>query len=425
MGKYNESVRDTYGLNKTAGEVGIEIEMEGRGFHQGPIDKYWEYHRDGSLRGEESAEYVLATPINRDIVPKALEVLFSFLKKNGTRIRKDSPNTSVHIHLNMQEWSIKKVYNLICLWYIFEKTLTDWCGEERAGNLFCLRGSDAEVSLMRLASAVRYSRYANLADQDGLRYAALNYTALSKFGSLEFRSLAGVYEEEVINTWIRLLLSLKDYSERFVCPSDLIVEMSRLGHQDFFRSAFPNDLWKVIDNKDIQKQMQEGMRLIQGVAYAVNWDRDNEVKKKVRGEGEVGSDWRGMFIPADEPFPGFRPEWNQFVNDFVRMRDAHELRRERWEANRGLEFEEVVPHPMPVAQPGDPDRVVAPRIRADRPRERVHPGLPNGIIVLMDRNGVGRDIPRDGIPMTNREGNERIWVEQGNVLAHINEGWTF
>jgi len=280
MSKYNLSVREIFGVNQTKGEVGIEVELEGRNVLMDNILPFWLYHADGSLRGE-SAEYVLTKPVNRDKVPEALNSLFSTLKKHGTRIRNDSPNTSVHVHLNVQEWSLKKVYNLITCWYIFEKMLVKWCGEEREGNLFCLRGQDAEAILQRYASAVRYSRYNTIVDADGLRYAAFNPTSMGKFGSVEFRSLAGVYDEDIIRTWTEILLELKDFAERFDAPPDIIIEMSRCGADEFLRMVFPKH-WRTLTEGDYKTYMKEGMRLIQGVAYAVNWERGEltDVKKK-------------------------------------------------------------------------------------------------------------------------------------------------
>lgn len=281
MSKYNLSVREIFGLERTQGEVGIEVELEGKNVLMDHIRPLWNYHADGSLRGE-SAEFVLAKPIARGKVPEALNALFGTLKKHGTKIRQDSPNTSVHIHLNVQEWSLKKVYNLITCWYIFEKMLVKWCGEEREGNLFCLRGQDAEAILQRYASAVRYSRYNTIVDADGLRYAAFNPTSMAKFGSVEFRSLAGVYDEDIIRTWTEILLELKDFAEKFDCPPDIIIEMSRCGSDEFLRMVFPKH-WHTLTQGDYKTYMKEGMRLIQGVAYAVNWERGEltDVKKKV------------------------------------------------------------------------------------------------------------------------------------------------
>ena len=271
MKDYNKEILKLFAVRKQAGEVGIEIEMEGRGLPRVNVDPYWSYHQAGSLRGEENAEYVLTRPVNRKLVPEALESLFAFLKTQGAVIRQDSPNTSVHVHLNMQDMTLKRVYTLACLWYILESLLMEWCGSERSGNLFCLRASDAETQLQRLASAVRYGRYADLNDQDGLRYAALNYTALGKFGSLEFRGLAGVYDPKVIETWVRMLLSLKDFSEKYDNPTEIIQEFSRTGPEEFLKLVLPGGLWREVTTPDVSTRLREGMRLIQNVAYCVNW----------------------------------------------------------------------------------------------------------------------------------------------------------
>ena len=52
-------------LNKrpTKGLVGIEIEVEGSKLPKETEFGPWTYHQDGSLRGEDNAEYVLSSPI--------------------------------------------------------------------------------------------------------------------------------------------------------------------------------------------------------------------------------------------------------------------------------------------------------------------------------------------------------------------------
>ncbi len=310
--KYNQTVRSVYGLMKTDGEIGIEIEVEGNNLLKNrQIGAYWKYVPDHSLRGPDNAEYVITTPIKRDTVRTALTELFGLLRQNKAVFRKDSPNTSVHVHLNVQEWSIKQVYSFICLWYIVEHTMMDWCGADRVGNLFCLRGSDAEYALQRLASAVRYSRYNDLNDQDGLRYLSLNYTAMPKFGSLEFRGLSGVYDPDVIDVWIKMLVRLKDFAEKFQTPPDIIAEYSRSGPEDFMNLAL-GDLAGHVMKGDYKNQLKFGMRLIQNVAYAVNWDRE-AVKKNLD--------------PAPQPQEGFA-EQGDIVDIVFQTQVRHQTQEE-------------------------------------------------------------------------------------------------
>ena len=73
------TIREIYALKpQDAGEVGIEIEMEGKNIHHGPIAG-WNMHEDGSLRGD-SIEFVLKKPQTRKNVNKKLEALSEYLK---------------------------------------------------------------------------------------------------------------------------------------------------------------------------------------------------------------------------------------------------------------------------------------------------------------------------------------------------------
>src|SRR5690606_4744320 len=96
----------------TDGEIGIEIEVEGNKFPKHAVEGYdgvdphfipdmWQYHRDGSLRGEDNAEYVLKNPIKFSEVPDAVNKLWEMFDKYGT-VLETSNRTSVHVHLNAQ-----------------------------------------------------------------------------------------------------------------------------------------------------------------------------------------------------------------------------------------------------------------------------------------------------------------------------------
>jgi len=348
----DKKVIEYFGPRLHKGEVGIEIEVEGKNLWHNNVDPYWTVHADGSLRGEDNAEYVLTRPIDRKAVPEALKILFETLARNGSKVRKDSPNTSVHVHLNVQQFTIKQVINFICLWYIFEHQLVSFCGEEREGNLFCLRGSDAEVAMQRLQSCLRNGKFTNLNDQDGLRYTALNYTALGKFGSLEVRSLAGIYDEGMINIWVNLLLALKDYSQKFENPSDIIVEFSRTDPQDFMDAALGQNA-RLIRQRNYRESLREGMRFTQGLAYCVNWNKASQKKQldedpaaKVPPIGARNGRWidigDGEVIwheeQAERPVVRPAPRVNPFIRDAagqeVPRRDFNQVLFEGLQRNR-------------------------------------------------------------------------------------------
>ena len=60
---YNYLFTDYIGVSASKGEIGIEVEVEGRGLPNAVTG--WNVVPDGSLRGE-SAEYVLRQPVPRD-----------------------------------------------------------------------------------------------------------------------------------------------------------------------------------------------------------------------------------------------------------------------------------------------------------------------------------------------------------------------
>ena len=74
--KDNEvAMRELIGCRDAAGEVGIEIELEGHGLPRMDFE-YWRAERDGSLRGE-AVELVLKKPCKRNIVRRVLRVVSS------------------------------------------------------------------------------------------------------------------------------------------------------------------------------------------------------------------------------------------------------------------------------------------------------------------------------------------------------------
>jgi len=123
-------------LDHVDGEVGIEIEVEGENLSQ-RLAKYWRVERDGSLRGGEAAEYVLIAPLKREEYKKALDYLAAAMKKRGAKIE-NSGRAGVHVHLNFQDVAARNVANMVCLYMMYEDALTNFCGDGRTGNLFCL-----------------------------------------------------------------------------------------------------------------------------------------------------------------------------------------------------------------------------------------------------------------------------------------------
>lgn len=284
---------------QVSGEVGIEIEVEGRNLPTS-AGKYWSVTRDGSLRGEEALEYVLAKPIPREGVDKALSELYGkFASLNS--IVDDSGRAGVHIHINIRDLTISELYTFIFLYLILERPLVDFCGKERVGNLFCLRAVDAEYLLIALRNLVDTHSFREVAN-DNLRYAAMNLTAIRKYGSLEFRAMASPVSQEKIQAWANTLLAIKDAVKQFKSPEEVVYGVSQLGGSDFAKNVLGSS-FPTIYCEDWNEEVIFGMRLIQPIVN--NFSKESlekaeqqclQTKKQVKAQQRVPNhgDYRHM-----------------------------------------------------------------------------------------------------------------------------------
>lgn len=265
------------------GEIGLEIECEGMDLFSTPI-KWWSCHQDQSLRahGEHPPiEYVLRKPVSREEVPDCLDYLSKKLKLTGSTID-DSHRTSVHVHVNCQDLTLKQVYQYVCLYLIFEELLVEFSGPERVGNLFCLRAKDAEYFITVLENAITSEDFRELFSND-LRYAACNTAALGRFGSLEFRSMRGTVDQELIQTWVDILLLLKDKALTYDDPRAIVEDFHNSRPAAFFDKIFASkpNLYKLFaHNPNLSRSMWDGLRLMRDVACAIKWEKRGVVKKK-------------------------------------------------------------------------------------------------------------------------------------------------
>lgn len=266
-----------FGKTSTKGDIGIEIEVEGRSLpHEETAEEtpYWKYAIDHSLRGEDNGEYVLRKPIKFEEVPKALDSLWGLFAKYKS-VLDDSNRTSVHIHLNCQNFHVNRLASFSALYFCLEEILTEWCGEYRVGNLFCLRSKDAPAIVSRIKTFIQRDGDTNISEH--LHYAGFNIHSLSKFGSIEIRTLRGVKDPTIIQDWVDILQRLYDLSESFEDPRKICDMFSAEGPIDFFY-AILGDKASVVRNgiswqdNQIKDSLYDGIRLAQDICFARDWD---------------------------------------------------------------------------------------------------------------------------------------------------------
>lgn len=210
------TIRETYGLDavvahkitgmssittpyvcKSQELIGIEVEVENiRDLTTNP-NKVWVIDEDGSLRN--NGREFITKPIPASSAPVALEYLMNnYLNKKCCF----SPRTSVHIHLNMQDFTQDQVKDYILLYSIFEKLFYKFTGRGRMKNIYCVPLIDTDL-LVRLGERRILDGWS--------KYTGLNVLPLQNYGTIEFRHMHGTSDVGKLTMWINLITSLKEY----------------------------------------------------------------------------------------------------------------------------------------------------------------------------------------------------------------------
>lgn len=280
------------GVSPKAGEIGIEIEVEGNKFPKGAgyeltegdrhkIPKTWKFTHDGSLRGDDNAEYVLAKPIKFGEVEKAVTDLWQMFSDYGS-VLTESNRTSVHVHLNVQQWHLNRLCSFVAMYFVVEDLLTSWCGDHRVGNLFCLRGRDAPAIVRRLKEFFQRDGY-GYQFSSGMHYAGLNPSAIHKFGSVEIRSLRGVNDPQVILDWVSVLERMYMISADFKDPREVVAGFSGNGPIAWLQNLLGDKYSTIVQNvpystDEIRDILYKGIRLAQDLCYCRDWSEYEEQK---------------------------------------------------------------------------------------------------------------------------------------------------
>lgn len=185
---------------------GLEIEVEN--ISKIPeFDFYWRTVKDGSLRNN-GREFV-SIPLRANQIEPALLYLKDRLAFYGNDY-KFSPRTSVHIHMNVRDFTWDRVKTFVLLYAIFEKHFFHLVGKVRENNIFCvpLYKTNQLWGILQLEECNKWHKYnaLNLAciygDDDVKRY-----------GTVEFRHLYGTLDINTIITWINNIECLHKYSK--------------------------------------------------------------------------------------------------------------------------------------------------------------------------------------------------------------------
>lgn len=275
------NILQSRGLLEVAGTYGVEVEVEGRSL---PVltatqwgNKGWKVTKDGSLRGEENAEYVFKGPVDLADAYKRIDWLWDTFKSANTVID-DSNRTSVHVHVNCQQFYLDRLASFGIFWFCFEDVLTEFCGDHRVGNLFCLRASDAPNIVTEFIRVLRFGPDTRINER--YHYANWNIEALQKFGSIEIRTMRGTPDKETLQFWLAIIDKIYRASEKYQDPREAISLFSAYGPRGFFTHVFEELSDNIIQalpdhcrqHQWLESKLYEGVRMAQPIAYCVDWD---------------------------------------------------------------------------------------------------------------------------------------------------------
>lgn len=262
------TIRQILGFIETKGDVGIEIEAEASGdvgFPTAGLPTPWVATHDNSLRGI-SVEYVMGKPIPINKVVDSVESLRKKVVETGTQV-KYTFRAGVHVHVNCQDMTPQQVLMFACLYYSLENVLVEWCGEDRVGNFFCLRVRDAEYVLPYVAEVLRKNDHFYALENNKIRYAALNWCALVKYGSLEFRAMATEKDFSKVAEWAQILHQLREVSKEFDSIQTLLERFSQETPEEWCQHLLGEHWPKFKGQKDIDKKVWEGVHYAQDFLF--------------------------------------------------------------------------------------------------------------------------------------------------------------
>lgn len=202
--------------------IGVEFENETKEPFEHPSVRGWQFQPEGSLR-YCGFEYVLKTPVPINQAKGHIQNLFKWIDTRREAIPlTNSIRTSTHVHFDVTKWTYIDLLRFSTIYWILEETLSSFCGETRKGNLFCLRLKDASYAQNVIAASLeRGEIFPRSLTHNDYRYASLNFSSVSKFGSIEFRMMRGVDKIKDIYTWIDVLEKIKTYSFALETPLDV------------------------------------------------------------------------------------------------------------------------------------------------------------------------------------------------------------
>jgi Putative amidoligase enzyme len=234
-------------------EIALEVEQETLINPGLPTVPGFKVTADASLR-HYGFEYVSVRPLPVDRTLAYVTELYAQFKSRNFQLL-SSIRCSTHVHFNVSKHTLPQVFSFAILYWLIEPYLSNFAGEHRKGNVFCLRLSDARSLLHNLFETFEraernernFFRYPLFLE--GNRYSSVNFNALVKFNSLEFRLFRGTEDPEEIRLWIKAIEAIYLFALKYPSPKQIL--------SYFFKECPCEELYEQVLGKEVTEQLQK------------------------------------------------------------------------------------------------------------------------------------------------------------------------
>lgn len=261
-------IKDPIRMVDTTTLLGIEIEVENIKKDLPPCEFFWNVKDDNSLRNN-GVEFT-STPIRAGQVEHAIMYYNELVK--ATNKPDYSNRTSVHVHLNVRDFTLDQLQCLVVLYCLFEKHFFHIAGARREQSIFC-------VPLYKTQPTGNITQLQYFL-QNWHKYNALNLgtviggQGLPKYGTVEFRHLYGTGDVKIITNWINNILALKQEAMSWKLV-DLLKVVRTLNTTSEYVQLYQHTFGDLVMLDKMEKYDFESC-----VSFVKAWEWGHELKNK-------------------------------------------------------------------------------------------------------------------------------------------------
>lgn len=249
--------------------MGVELEIEEANEFQ--LVENMRSTEDGSLRNG-GVEFI-TFPANYDSTYNQLQEFFTL---NNPHEECYSERTSIHVHMNVQDFTLPQLANVLLIYQTCEHLLYQFVGADRDKNIFCVPLSECYVA-RNAATVLANGDYNPVMRWQ--KYTGLNLAPVRSLGTVEFRHMPGNCNMELISTWLKLLVSIMQMAKNSTYDDllETIITLNSSSAYDAFLTKIFNTHTTHLMTPDYRMLLENG---VLAAKYAVLFHKNKQDPKK-------------------------------------------------------------------------------------------------------------------------------------------------